>query len=96
MAFDVLALDGKDLRDRPLTKRKRILARVMPRVEPRVRLVKGVEARGVEFFRVACQHDLEGIVAKWKGGTYTSGPRTVLVEDPESELFAVGEPARAV
>lgn len=32
--------------------------------------------RGVDFFRVACEHDLEGIVAKWKDGTYTNGPRT--------------------
>jgi hypothetical protein len=25
---------------------------------------------------VACAHDLEGIVEKWKGGSYTSDPRT--------------------
>jgi ATP-dependent DNA ligase len=48
----------------------------MPRVESRVRLVEAVDARGVDFFRVACDHDLEGIVAKWKDGTYSSGPRT--------------------
>ena len=48
----------------------------MPRVESRVRLVEHVEARGVDFFRAACAHDLEGVVAKWKGGTYQSGPRT--------------------
>jgi ATP-dependent DNA ligase len=41
-----------------------------------VRLVDGVNRRGVDFFRVACEHDLEGVVAKWSGGTYTSGPRT--------------------
>lgn len=36
----------------------------------------GIEGRGVAFFRVARAHDLEGVVAKWKGGSYTSGPRT--------------------
>ena len=48
----------------------------MPRVESRVRLVEHVTRRGVGFFHVACEHDLEAIVAKWKDGTYTSGPRT--------------------
>ena len=76
MAFDLLWLDGRDLRDRPLHERKRRLAGIMPRVESRVRLVEGVRERGVDFFRVACQHDLEGIVAKWRGGTYQSGTRT--------------------
>jgi hypothetical protein len=48
----------------------------MPLVESRIRLVEGIRERGVDFFRVACDHDLEGVVAKWKDGTYTSGPRT--------------------
>ena len=33
MAFDVPALDAKDLRGRPLHERKRLLARIMPRLE---------------------------------------------------------------
>jgi ATP-dependent DNA ligase len=40
------------------------------------RFVEGVDGRGVDFFRVACKHDLEGVVAKWMIGTYTSGART--------------------
>jgi ATP-dependent DNA ligase len=40
----------------------------MPRVASRVRLVEGIDNRGVDLFPVACEHDLEGIVAKWKGG----------------------------
>jgi bifunctional non-homologous end joining protein LigD len=76
MAFDVLSLDGKDLQGRPLRDRKRLLARIMPQVESRVRMVEGVDGRGVDFFRVACTHDLEGVVAKWKDGRYQPGPRT--------------------
>jgi hypothetical protein len=30
----------------------------------------------VDFFKVACQHDLEGIVAKWAYGTYKTDGRT--------------------
>ena len=72
----LLALDGGDIRDKPLYQRKRLLAGIMPRVDSRIRLVEGVHARGVDFFRVACVHDLEGLVAKWKHGTYQSGPKT--------------------
>jgi ATP-dependent DNA ligase len=52
----------------------------MPRVESRVRVVEPVAERGIDFYRVACEHDLEGVVAKWKDGTYTSGPRTSLLK----------------
>ena len=41
----------------------------------RIQLVDEIRSRGVDFFRVAWKHDLEGIVAKWKDGTYTKGPR---------------------
>ncbi len=45
-AFDVLALDGNDLRGLPLMERKRRLARIMPRVESRVRFVVSRPSRG--------------------------------------------------
>jgi bifunctional non-homologous end joining protein LigD len=69
-AFDLLAVDGEDLRARPLLERKRRLRRLMPRVESRLRHVDHVEARGVDLFREACRRDLEGIVAKWQDGPY--------------------------
>ena len=80
LAFDLLWLDGKDLRDLPLHQRKRRLARIMPRVPSRVRLVEQVQRCGVDFFKVACQHDLEGIVAKWAHGTYRTDGRTSWVK----------------
>ena len=76
MAFDLLTLDGVDLRGQRLTERKHLLRGVMPTVESRVRLVEHVPQRGVDFFEAACRHDLEGVVGKWKDGTYQSGPRT--------------------
>ena len=76
MAFDLVALEGVDLRGQRLTERKRLLRGIMPTVESRVRLVEHVPQCGVDFFESACRHDLEGIVAKWKDGTYQSGPRT--------------------
>jgi bifunctional non-homologous end joining protein LigD len=78
MAFDLLGLNGNDLRGLPLRKRKQRLARIMPkaRVHSRLRLVEHIEGAGVNFFKAACKHDLEGIVAKWADGTYRDGGRT--------------------
>jgi bifunctional non-homologous end joining protein LigD len=69
-AFDLLALDGEDLRDRPLLERKRRLRRIVPRRSDRLRYVDHIRGRGVDLFRLACERDLEGIVAKWAPRAY--------------------------
>jgi ATP-dependent DNA ligase len=61
LAFDLLSLNGRDLRSKPLHARKRLLAGIMPRVESRIRLVEAIPERGADFFRVACEHDLEAL-----------------------------------
>ena len=70
LAFDVLSIDGEDLRGLPLVQRKRRLARIMPRVETRLLLLDAIPARGARLFELACERDLEGIIAKWSRGTY--------------------------
>jgi bifunctional non-homologous end joining protein LigD len=69
-AFDLLAVDGKDLRDRPLLERKRRLRAIMPRIESRLLYVDHVREQGLQLFREACARDLEGIVGKWARGRY--------------------------
>jgi bifunctional non-homologous end joining protein LigD len=65
-AFDLLELDGRDLRARPLLTRKHALARIIPYDHARrLRLLGHVPGRGRDLFRLACDHDCEGIVAKW-------------------------------
>ena len=77
VAFDVLSINGKDLRALPLHERKRRLARIMPWVESRLMLLEPIERRGCQFFELACERDLEGIVAKWANGSYqTDGQGT--------------------
>jgi bifunctional non-homologous end joining protein LigD len=76
MAFDLLWLDGADLRGLKLKDRKRLLAGIMPLIESCVRFVEHVPGRGIDFFDTACRHNLEGIVAKWKDGTYQNGAGT--------------------
>lgn len=77
-AFDLLELEGEDLRARPLLERKRILAGIIPYdYDMRLRLLGHVSKRGRDLFRVACDHDTEGIVAKWARGPYlTDGSTT--------------------
>jgi bifunctional non-homologous end joining protein LigD len=85
-AFDLLAVDGQDLRSLPLLERKRRLRLAMPRRDSHLRYCDHVRSRGREFFALACQHDLEGIVAKWKHGTYqTDGESTswLKIKNPE-------------
>jgi bifunctional non-homologous end joining protein LigD len=70
-AFDLLWLDGEDLRKLPLIERKERLRRlVQPRGIGRILYAQHVEGRGKEFFKVICQRDLEGIVAKRKLSIY--------------------------
>ena len=56
-AFDVLELDGLDLRRMPLVHRKRLLKGIMPTVESRVRYVEHIEEGGCDFYRLACDRD---------------------------------------
>jgi bifunctional non-homologous end joining protein LigD len=69
-AFDILELNGRDLRSLPLLKRKELLKRLTPARNPSLLYVDHVQGKGEELFRVACREDLEGIVAKWKHGLY--------------------------
>jgi bifunctional non-homologous end joining protein LigD len=45
MAFDLLAVDGDDVRELPLLRRKRALKRIMPRVESRLCFMDHIEGR---------------------------------------------------
>jgi bifunctional non-homologous end joining protein LigD len=74
-AFDVLWLNGKDLRELPLTRRKRAVERVIPATSTVLSRVFAVEGRGRDLFAAAERLDLEGIVAKRKADAY--GPGTV-------------------
>jgi bifunctional non-homologous end joining protein LigD len=76
MAFDLLAVDGEDLRGLPLLQRKRTLTRIMPRVESRLRYVDHVPERGCDLFRDGCERDLEGVVGNWARGRYWSDGRS--------------------
>jgi bifunctional non-homologous end joining protein LigD len=69
-AFDLLFLNGEDLRGLPLIERKAQLKRLLRRKRSRVLYVDHIEACGRQFFEKVCEMDLEGIVAKRKHSQY--------------------------
>jgi bifunctional non-homologous end joining protein LigD len=73
-AFDVLALDGDDLRKLPLSLRKTNLARLLAR-RPDGIFVAPFELGeiGPDLFRAACRFGLEGLVSKRRDSPYRSG-----------------------
>jgi len=70
-AFDLLHLDGKDLRSLPLIERKRTLRKIVPQGSVSLLYVDHVEGEGERMFQLACERDLEGIVAKHRLSRYT-------------------------
>ena len=72
-AFDVMWLNGNDLRKQPLMERKAVLRGIVPSQPARILYVDHVEGRGVDLYQAACELDLEGVVAKWKEGEYAGG-----------------------
>ncbi len=73
-AFDIMALDGRDLRAEPLLDRRRRLQDLIG-VNPNARLQFSAEqlGHGPAFFAAADQHGLEGIVSKRADSRYVSG-----------------------
>ena len=73
--FDLLFLDGKDLRPLPLTERKLALSALLARSPARspVRYSDHVHGGGPAFFEQACKHELEGIIAKRASAPYHAG-----------------------
>jgi bifunctional non-homologous end joining protein LigD len=64
VAFDLLWLDGADLRSLPLGERRKRLKAILPAKSPIVSEALSVVGRGRELFELMCSNDLEGIVAK--------------------------------
>ncbi|MEP6594803.1 MAG: DNA ligase D [Ginsengibacter sp.] len=73
--FDVLWLDGYDLTGMQLAQRKEILSGIIPPIQG-VRLSESFDAGALEFFEVAKQMNLEGIIAKKANSLYFPGNRT--------------------
>jgi len=70
IAFDLLYLNGKDLRTRPLIERKATLKKLLRRKRSRILYLDHVESDGRLLFDQIVAMDLEGIVCKRKDSPY--------------------------
>ena len=69
-AFDLLCLNGIDLRSRPLLDRTRRLHRLIPANDSHLLYVEHLDGDGRRFFELVCEQDLEGIICKTKTSPY--------------------------
>jgi bifunctional non-homologous end joining protein LigD len=72
-AFDVLELDGRDLRREPIENRKAFLAKLLKGSYLSIVLNEHFAEDGAIVFREACRLGCEGIVSKRLGSPYRSG-----------------------
>jgi bifunctional non-homologous end joining protein LigD len=85
-AFDLLELNGKDLRPTPLSGRRTKLDRLLARASTGIVFSEHTDEDGAVVFRHACKLGLEGIVSKRLSAPYRSGPSRdwVKVKNPDS------------
>jgi bifunctional non-homologous end joining protein LigD len=86
-AFDLLELNGADMRREPIEVRKATLASILRKSRAGVRLNEHLEHHdGDLVFRHACKRGAEGIVSKRLGSHYRSGrsPDWLKFKNPEA------------
>lgn len=82
-AFDLLYLNGRDMRQLPLIERKEKLRAVIEKSAlPDVICGKYVEGRSVDLFHQVVRRNLEGVVAKRETGTYATVSGWLKITNP--------------
>jgi ATP-dependent DNA ligase len=85
-AFDLLMLNGEDLRRKPFAERKAALRKLLRRSRHGIQYVEHTEGDGEEMFQAACKLGLEGIVSKRIDAPYRPG--SLLAQDQKSKAPA--------
>ena len=71
-AFDLLFLNGEDLRQKPLEERRLALGSLIP-TRSAILMSEEFSGAGADLFKIACENELEGIVSKRLDRAYHSG-----------------------
>ena len=72
VAFDLLFLDGKDLRRQPLIERKKKLKSLLRKARPPIQFGDHLTGESETVLKEACRLGIEGLVSKEKTSVYTS------------------------
>ncbi|NLS02339.1 ATP-dependent DNA ligase [Rhizobium sp. P32RR-XVIII] len=92
VAFDILYFDGHNLTGMDLMARRHLLESLVPaKGEGIIRLSEEIGADGDKLLAAACEHGLEGIIAKNRHSTYRSGRLGdwVKVKCTQSDSFVI-------
>jgi hypothetical protein len=92
-AFDLIELDGEDLRQTPIEERKHALANVLFRERDGIAFNRHYDGNGAIIFKHACALGCEGIVSKRVGSPYRSGRVSdwIKVKNPAAPAVKRGE-----
>jgi bifunctional non-homologous end joining protein LigD len=72
-AFDLLYFDGHDLTDKELVSRRHLLEDLIGKEGGVIKYSETIEGDGDNLLTEACRHGLEGIIAKRRDSSYSSG-----------------------
>jgi bifunctional non-homologous end joining protein LigD len=93
-AFDILHLDGKDLRDNALVDRRATLRKLIGRDRSNpLQFSDEFTGDSAAFFRACAEHGLEGVVSKLASSRYRSGRSKTWLKSKcftESDLVIIG------
>jgi bifunctional non-homologous end joining protein LigD len=87
-AFDVLSIDGEDLRRLQTLERKAQFAKLLRKAPAAIRYVEHMEGDGPEIYRHATRLGLEGIVSKRRERRLQIRPMPLMAEGQQSRLRA--------
>lgn len=90
VAFDLLSLEGQDLTQEPLSKRRLILAKEFPS-NGRLKLSEALKGKGPDLFRIAQNKNWEGLVAKRLDSPYVNrrSPYWLKIKNEKTEDITV-------
>lgn len=74
--FDLLYLNGRDLRNIPLIQRKELLKSILPENHSKIKFCDHVYKKGTSFFKEVAKMGMEGIIAKLISSPYLEGKRS--------------------
>ncbi|MGH4138338.1 RNA ligase family protein [Clostridium sp.] len=90
-AFYILYYDDREVKDLPWVQRRKLLEKNIKENE-RIAISRYIEERGIEFYELAKQNELEGIVAKRKDSKYYLDKRTkdwIKIKNLQDDDFVV-------
>jgi bifunctional non-homologous end joining protein LigD len=91
--FDILNLDGKDLKNLPLVERKKMLQELIPEGHDLLRISDHLGGRPEQLWTEVCHRGLEGLIGKQRDSKYEPGKRSgswIKVKCSSAQEFVIG------